>query len=59
MRFSACVLSAYNTFYISGTLVTCYFLSFGNIVVNPVHLLLSENIKGEIISTNGTYCNKL
>ena len=30
---------------LSGTSVTCYLLSFGNLDVNPVHLLLTENIK--------------
>ena len=29
----------------SGTPVTCYLLSFGKLVVNPVHFLLTENIK--------------
>ena len=29
----------------SGTLVTCYLLSFWNLFVNPVHFLLTENIK--------------
>jgi hypothetical protein len=29
----------------SGTLVTCNMLIFGNLVVNPVHFLLTENIK--------------
>ena len=29
----------------SGTSVTCYMLSFGSLVVNPVHFLLTGNIK--------------
>ena len=29
----------------SGTPSTCYLLSFGNLIVNPVHFLLTENIK--------------
>ena len=29
----------------SGTPFTCYLLSFGNLIVNPVHFLLTENIK--------------
>ena len=29
----------------SSTPVICYLLSFGNLVVNPVHFLLTENIK--------------
>ena len=29
----------------SGTPVTCYILSFRNLVVNPVHFLSTENIK--------------
>ena len=37
----------------SGTPSTCYLLSFGNLIVNPVHFLLTENIKrdnqGEIM----------
>ena len=31
--------------FFSGTLVTCNMLIFGNLVVNPVHFLLTENIK--------------
>jgi hypothetical protein len=31
--------------FFSGTLVTCYLLSFGYLVLNPVHFLLTENIK--------------
>ena len=30
---------------LSGTIVTCYPLSYKNIVVYPVHFLLTENIK--------------
>jgi len=29
----------------SGTPVTCYLLSFGSLVVKPVHFLLTGNIK--------------
>jgi hypothetical protein len=29
----------------SGTPSTCYLLSFRNLIVNPVHFLLTENIK--------------
>ena len=29
----------------SGTLSTYYLLSFANLIVNPVHFLLTENIK--------------
>jgi hypothetical protein len=29
----------------SGIPVACYPLSFGNLVVNPVHFLLTENMK--------------
>jgi hypothetical protein len=29
----------------SGTHSTYYLLSFGNLIVNPVHFLLTENIK--------------
>jgi hypothetical protein len=29
----------------SDTIPTCYLLSFGNLIVNPVHFLLRDNIK--------------
>ena len=42
------ILSLTEIIDLSGNPVTCFMLSFGNLVVNPVQFLLTENIKGGI-----------
>ena len=34
-----------NIAFFSGTHSTCYLLNFGNLIENPVHFLLTENIR--------------